>query len=91
MRGAKAVFHFVGKQVTWYGPKSDEYGMANVYLDGKLVDKVEQFSTEPKDVTPIFTINELPWGTHTLTIEVVNDKNKNPSDLYIAIDALEVS
>ena len=86
--GDKAVFYFVGTQVTWYGPKSDEYGIAKVYLDGKLVGKVKQFSTVPKDITPVFTINELPWGTHTLTIEV---DNENASGKYIAIDALEVS
>ncbi|HEB87257.1 MAG TPA: hypothetical protein ENI68_09635 [Gammaproteobacteria bacterium] len=88
--GARAIFRFVGKQVTWFGPKSDKYGMANVYLDGKPVGKVDQFSSEQKNVSPIFTIGELSKGAHTLTIEVIDEKNKNASGHYIAIDAFEV-
>ena len=64
---------------------------AKVYLDGKLVDKVTQFSTVPKDATPIFTIDELPLGAHTLIIEVDNKNIDNAPGHYIAIDALEVS
>lgn len=90
MPGAKAVFHFFGKQVTWYGPKSNEYGMAKVYIDGNLVEKVEQFSSAPKDFVPVFTVDELPIGAHTLTIEVDNDKSGNAAGRYTAIDALEV-
>lgn len=90
MPGAKAVFHFFGKQVTWFGPKSSEYGTAKVYIDGGLVEKVEQFSSVPKDFVPVFTVDELPQGAHTLTIEVDNDKGGNATGHYIAIDALEV-
>jgi len=89
--GSEAVFYFFGNQATWYGPKSEEYGMANVYLDGELVGKVDQFAAEPKNVAPIFTISDLPRSSHVLTIEVANEKNENASDNYIAIDAFEES
>lgn len=85
--GDKAVFHFVGTQITWYGPKSNEYGTAKVYLDGNLLGKVEQASTTRKENTAIHTISGLPWGSHTFVIEV---DNENSPDHYIAIDALEV-
>jgi len=55
-----------------------------------LVKKVEQFSSSPKDFAPVFTVDELPLGTHTLTIEVDNDKSGNATNRYTAIDALEV-
>ena len=89
--GSKADFYFVGKQVTWYGPVSKEYGMANIYLDGELVGKVDQFNSEKNSSAPVYTINGLPLGPHILTIEVLDEKNKNASDHFIAIDALDVS
>ena len=89
--GSEAIFYFVGNRATWYGPKSEEYGMANVYLDGELVGKVDQFDAESKNIAPIFTISDLPWGPHVLTIEVTNEKNEHASDSYIAIDAFEAS
>ncbi|MFV2032865.1 MAG: WD40/YVTN/BNR-like repeat-containing protein [Gammaproteobacteria bacterium] len=88
--GARADFYFIGEQVSWFGPRSDEYGMASVYIDGKPAGKVDQFSSEQIPVAPIFTINGLSRGAHVLTIEVIGEKNKNASDQYIAIDGLEV-
>jgi len=90
MPGARAVFNFYGKQVTWYGPMSSEYGAAKVYVDGSLVGKVEQFSSVSKDFATVFTVDKLPEGNHTLTIEVDNDKSGSATGRYIAIDALEV-
>lgn len=89
--GSKAEFYFVGEQVTWYGPASEKYGMANIYLDGVLTGKVDQYESETKRFVPIYTINGLSPGPHVLTIEVIDDKNKNASDYFIAIDALDVS
>jgi photosystem II stability/assembly factor-like uncharacterized protein len=88
--GDKAEFYFYGTQVVWYGPKSSEYGIAKVYIDGNLIGKAEQFGSALEDFVPVFTVDKLPLGKHTLTIEVDNDESGNATSRYIAIDALEV-
>ena len=88
--GAKVDFYFVGKQVTWYGPMSEGYGMANIYLDGELVGTADQFNSETRSFAPVYTVDGLSFGPHILTIEVLDKKNRNASDHFIAIDALDV-
>ena len=69
--GDTACLTFEGSGVEWYTLTYPSRGHANVYIDGSLVDTVNNYSpTLHWQVVREYTI---PWGTHTLCIEVVGD------------------
>lgn len=89
--GSTVDFYFVGRQVTWYGPKSRKHGMANLYVNGEFVARIDQFNSESESFEPIHTINNLSYGAHHLSIEVLDEKNARATDRIVAVDALDVS
>ena len=69
--GDTACLTFEGSGVQWYTLTYPSRGHANVYLDGSLVETVNNYSpTLHWQVVREYTV---PWGTHTLCIEVVGD------------------
>lgn len=101
-KGACAECTFIGTGIVWYGPQDTTYGMANVYIDGKLAaEKVNQrvagvdfpcssAGFDKKYHLPIFSADGLPFGEHTIRIEVCGEKAADSSDYYIVIDYLRV-
>lgn len=101
-KGACAECTFTGTGIVWYGPQDTTYGMANVYIDGKLAaEKVNQrvagvdfpcssAGFDKKYHLPIFSADGLPYGEHTIRIEVCGEKAADSSDYYIVIDYLRV-
>lgn len=101
-KGARAECTFTGTGIVWYGPQDTTYGMANVYVDGELA--AERLSQRVPGVDfpcssagydkkyhlPIFSIEGLDYGEHTLAIEVCGEKAEDASDCYIVIDYLRV-
>ncbi|MDO4284562.1 MAG: glycoside hydrolase family 2 TIM barrel-domain containing protein [Eubacteriales bacterium] len=100
--GASAECTFTGTGIVWYGPQDTTFGMANVYLDGKKVaERISQrvagvdFSCssvgyDKKYHLPIFSAQNLPFGEHTIRIEVCGEKAQDASDCYIVLDYLRV-
>ena len=69
--GDTACLTFEGSGVQWYTLTYPSRGHANVYIDGSLVDTVNNYSpTLHWQVVREYTV---PQGTHTLCIEVVGD------------------
>ena len=68
LKGAKAGRKFTGTEVAWVATKSPKRGAADVYLDGKLVAKVNLHSstTIPRDI--VFHHAWTTSGTHTIRI-----------------------
>ncbi len=101
-KGARAECSFTGTGIVWYGPQDTTYGMANVYVDGDLaagrlsqrVSGVDfpcsSAGYDKKYHLPIFSIDGLAHGEHTLAIEVCGEKAEDASDTYIVIDYLRV-
>lgn len=101
-KGAYAEYTFIGTGIVWYGPQDTIFGMANVYVDGVLAaEKLSQrtagvdFSCssvgyDKKYHIPMFSVDNLPVGEHTIRIEVSGEKAIDASDYYIAIDYLRV-
>ncbi len=101
-KGSYAECTFEGTGIVWYGPQDTTYGMANVYIDGKLAaEKLSQrvpgvdFSCssvgyDKKYHIPIFSVTDLPYGVHTIRIEVCGEKAEDASDYYIVIDYLRI-
>lgn len=101
-KGACAECSFTGTGIVWYGPQDTTYGMANVYIDGELAaEKISQrvagvdfpcssAGFDKKYHLPIFSVDGLDFGEHTIRIEVCGEKAADASDYYIVIDYLRV-
>lgn len=101
-KGACAECTFTGTGVVWYGPQDTTYGMADVYIDGRpaarrLSQRVSgvDFSCssvgyDKKYHLPVFSVTDLPYGEHTIRIEVCGEKASDASDCYIVIDYLRI-
>lgn len=65
--GAAAEFKFFGTAIRWYGKRSLDFGIADVYLDGELADSVYSYG-EARFGQLLFERKKLPCGEHTLRI-----------------------
>jgi photosystem II stability/assembly factor-like uncharacterized protein len=86
----KAVFNFVGTGITWIGTESDDQGIARVYIDGGYEAEVDQFGEISRFIVTSFSIDDLDYGPHTITVEVTDTKNPASRGHRIAIDAFDV-
>lgn len=86
----KAVFDFVGTGITWIGTESNDQGIARVYVDGGYETEVDQFGNTSRSMVTSFSIKDLDYGLHTITVEVTDTKNPASTGHRIAIDAFDV-
>jgi len=63
---SKAKFNFVGSGIRWIGGKGNDHGIAKLYLDGKLKQSVNQFSSEQEFMVPVFSVGNLSEGPHSI-------------------------
>lgn len=101
-KGACAELSFSGTGIVWYGPVDTIYGCAKVYIDGILrdgsinqrVDGVDfpgsAAGYDKKYTYPVFSIDGLPAGEHTLRIEVTGEKARDAFDSYVVIDYFRI-
>ena len=101
-KGAAFTCKFQGTGILWYGPQDPAFGMADVYVDGEK--KASHISQRSAGVDfsccsagydkcyhlPIFSIKDLPYGEHTIRIEVCGEKAEDATDCYIVLDYLRV-
>ena len=88
--GAQATFTFTGPSVSWIGGRSDETGIAQVFLDGTFVAQVDTYSKTKEVQVPLFTAVGLADTTHTLMIQVTGQKNPAGTLAFIIVDAFDV-
>ncbi len=88
---SRAKFIFVGTGISWIGSKGNDKGIAKVFLDGKLKQLVNQFSSRQEFMVPIFAVDNLTEEPHSITIEITNKKHPKSSGYQIAIDAFDVT
>lgn len=79
---------FDGTAVRWIGPKTNNHGNADVYLDGTKVATVDDSGSENQAV--IFQKSGLTAGAHTLKIVVGGNHSSGSTDNYVSIDAIDV-
>ena len=87
---SRAKFTFVGTGISLIGSKGNDHGVANVYLDGKFRQTVNQFSSEQEFMAPVFSVDNLSKGPHSIEVEVTNSKDSQSSGYQIVIDAFDV-
>jgi hypothetical protein len=88
--GSTVTFSFTGTSVSWIGcRKSSAGGRANVYIDGVLVREVNlsgvRYPLEGYQM-PVFRIDGLANGAHTLTLEVTSPTGGS----NVVVDAFDV-
>lgn len=87
--GAEARYTFEGKWIRWVGFKFDDAGRAEVSIDGKVVDVVDQYA--PGRDTPFkWERTGLSAGKHTISIKLLEATNPASTNRYINIAHLEV-
>jgi photosystem II stability/assembly factor-like uncharacterized protein len=88
--GSRAGLTFVGTGITWLGGTGKDHGIARVLIDGEYVAEVDQFGEERRVMMPVYSIESMPSGPHTLDIEVCGSKNPKASGYRVEIDAFDV-
>lgn len=66
---------FTGTRIAWYGLKNTDLGLADVYIDDRLIgDPIDCYA--PERVTSwLFSASDLPDGVHTIRLVARGDKN----------------
>jgi hypothetical protein len=93
-------FSFRGSGVSWIGAKDLIYGMADVYVDGKLeAAGVDLYSSiglgtargeEKIYQQALFSKEGLPDGEHTICVVVSGQKNPRSNNTYVSVDAFTI-
>lgn len=87
----KAILNFVGTGVSLISTKSNDQGIARVYIDGNYVDEVDQFSDTRQAMVASYSITGLPYGPHTIVVEVTGTKNPRSAGYRIEVDAFDIA
>lgn len=85
-RGAQATYHFSGRTVRWIGPKGPTRGRAAVYLDGRRIAVVDQYSASFIARAVIFRRTLASAGPHVLVIRALG----TPGRPNVSIDAVRI-
>jgi len=89
---ATATLTFSGTGVTWIGYKCGcAAGIADVSVDGGAPTQVDSYSATTQPQAPVFSVSNLPKGTHTLKITVTGTFDRNGSTAYVVVDAFDVT
>lgn len=95
--GSQATVLFNGTGITWIGFRDQWSGWVRVHMDGVLKTTLDTFyrpfGEEALDdiwQRPIYSITDLPNGPHTLTIEVLGQKDPDSGGAWIWIDAFQI-
>ena len=86
--GAEVRYTFEGEWVRWVGFEFDDAGRAEVSIDGKVVDVVDQYAPG-REVPFRWERTGLSAGNHTIAIKLLEEKNALSKDRYINIARLE--
>ncbi len=85
---------FTGTRVSWIGPRTTNYGIADVYIDGVKVATVDTYRAN----LAIQGWREVVWqsgvltpGAHTISIRPTGTKNPAATAANVVIDAIDVT
>ena len=88
-KGATATLSFTGTGITWIGVLDQYSGLAQVYLDG-TPNIVDTIGPNTKYQQPLFSVHGLAAGPHTLSIQVLHQRDGETSGSWIWINAFNI-
>jgi DUF1680 family protein len=87
--GTRLSFTFTGTGIRWAGRSFDDAGMTEVRIDGRVVDKVDQYG--PVRGLPFrYEIRGLSRGRHTITLTLLAEKHKASRDTLANLNGFAV-
>ena len=88
--GDSVTIPFDGTGVRWITSKTNNHGIADVYLDGAKVASVDTYAANGASQVVAYQARDLTDGPHTLKIVVSGTKNAASSDTFVTIDAVDL-
>ena len=88
-KGAQAILTFTGTGIAWIGVLDPYSGIAEVYLDG-TPNTVDTYGPTTLYQQTLFAVHGLAPGTHTLSIQVLHQRDGNTSGSWIWINAFNI-
>jgi hypothetical protein len=94
-RWANATYRytFTGTRIAWVGPKTGDYGRADIYIDGPSGRAVSTTVSQYGSMgwrTQVWESPVLPRATYTITVRIRGDKVAASSGNIIVLDAWDV-
>jgi hypothetical protein len=87
--GARVSIPFNGTGISWLAYRDEWSGVARVYLDGQEKTTIDNYLS-PSQARVAYSVNGLPSGGHTLTIEVTGIHDQSSKGSWIWLDAFDV-
>jgi trimeric autotransporter adhesin len=88
-KGATATLSFTGTGITWIGVLDQYSGIAQLYLDG-TPNTVDTYGANTLYQQPLFSVHGLAAGTHTLSIQVLHQRDGETDGSWIWINAFNI-
>jgi len=88
--GAKVIVPFEGTGVRWISPVARGFGLADVYIDGVKVARVNLYSYKTAYRRVVWSREGLAPGAHTLVIRATGLRDRRATGRYIGFDAADV-
>ncbi len=88
-KGATATLSFTGTGITWIGVLDPYSGLAQVYLDG-TPNAVDTYGVTTLYQQPLFSVHGLAPGAHTLSIQVLHQRDGQTAGSWIWINAFNI-
>ncbi len=83
-------FTFKGPIIRWIGSRNSAHGIAEVYLDGVLQQRMDTFASQPTSGQVLYEKTGLSTSKyHTLRILVTNDRHPNSTGYLQDVNALQ--
>jgi hypothetical protein len=88
-KGATVALSFTGTGITWIGVLDPYSGIAQLYLDG-TPNAVDTYGPSTLYQQPLFSVHGLAPGTHTLSIQVLHQRDGDTNGSWIWINAFDI-
>jgi hypothetical protein len=90
---ASVEYAFTGTSIAWIGPKNQNLGLADVYVDNVLEQhNVDCYSGSGKIFQQVlFAKNGLSAAAHTIKVTVTGNKNASATGAYVIVDAFSAN
>lgn len=89
--GSRATINFNGTGISWTSVRDEWSGVARVFVDGELKTTIDTYLSPAQTRAVPYTIGGLPFGTHSLAIEVTGTHNASAKASWIWIDSFDVT
>ncbi|OCH87409.1 copper radical oxidase [Obba rivulosa] len=88
---AAMTFTFTGTGIEWFGNTDSRHGIAEVYMDGSMVQEVNLYSSKSMKQQRLFWSFDLPQGRHTVKFVNTGKKDESSKGTRMDVDALVVT